>query len=169
MRSEAEPSASRTSLARLLEPRTLKLNQFCFSGGKAIRQERCAGRCGSIGPKRLDEPGRPPPGNPKGRVNLDQILRASTRPCVQHGLRRTPRPWSKFPPAEWFHLRVRGSRRAGRRAGDACARQRVEVRPAPCRRLRCARVHSGPDNRARRYPRTAHEPEAPSTNGTRRG
>ena len=49
-------SAMWRCLSGRIEPRTLKWNQFCFSGGEAIRQERRAGRCGSSA-ERLDEPG----------------------------------------------------------------------------------------------------------------
>ena len=43
-----------------LEPRILKWNQFCFSDGEAIRQERCAGRCGCIGQAARRTAGEPP-------------------------------------------------------------------------------------------------------------
>jgi hypothetical protein len=53
--------------------------QFCFSDGEAIREEDGAGRTGGTA-KSVRQSGRPPAGNPSGRVNSGQILRPLSRP-----------------------------------------------------------------------------------------
>jgi len=77
--------------------------QFCFSDGEAIRQEGGAGRTGGTA-KSARRSGRPPAGNPTGRVNSGQILRPSDLAVPPVRPRRRPRPWTEFPPAERFHL-----------------------------------------------------------------
>ena len=74
---------------RHLEQDEVRYGQFCFSCGEAIHAEGRAGRWGSIG-QAARQSGRPPHGNPKGRVNLHQILRAPARPYHRYDRRRTP-------------------------------------------------------------------------------
>ena len=74
----------------------MRLDQFCFSDGEAIRQETCAARCGDIGQARRHR-GRPPPGNPKGRARLRQILQALASPY--------PRVWAAPNPLTLSQMR----------------------------------------------------------------
>jgi len=82
----------------------VNFGSLCFSDGVAIRQEGGAGRTGGTA-KSAWRSGRPPAGNPSGRVRLVQILRLPARPYHRYDLRRKPRPWPKRPPAEWSNLR----------------------------------------------------------------
>ena len=102
-----------------------KSGSLCFSDGEAIRQEDGAGRTGSTA-KSVRRRGRPPAGNPPGRVHLAQILRVPARPMHHIDRRRNPRPCAKCPPAERF------------RFGRKCSRWRL-----PRCKLQCVSVSRG--------------------------
>ena len=95
--------------------------QFCFSDGEAIRQEGGAGRNGGTA-KSARRSGRPPAGNPYGSGEFGPNPSASDLAVPPVRPRRRPRPPGpasgrpegrprpEFPPAERFHLTMKGSK-----------------------------------------------------------